>query len=385
MEIEPPTGSTNGTDSSSSPVDMGQTAAQLYRPNFGWLKNEECKVCGDRANGFHYGVMTCEGCKAFFRRNKSKPPTGVCGKDGKCQMTAKTRNCQPCRFQKCLEAGMSGNGAEKHVFRRHYPPPLPENTRNNIVRNILVAHHRVCEYTDKKLKKIVIWDYPWRPDANGDELANRLGAWQLYSKEIERDITSTGLFVQNLKDELSLEDRAKLLKKHSFQMHVIRITRALSRNGLLLPDGRLISLEFFKTLYGEKLAEEMIEFTSGLVNKFRFDDDDLAMFLTMVYYSPILEEVSIEYKIEDSEGLDKLGRDYRHMFYEWYEDQGKGQETFLSIAVCCEKLRHLDRLHSNEVLSFLHQNIEHLNPESVFGEVYLKSDDVEEDYSEASE
>ena len=27
-----------------------------------------CRVCGDRANGFNYNVVTCESCKAFFRR-----------------------------------------------------------------------------------------------------------------------------------------------------------------------------------------------------------------------------------------------------------------------------------------------------------------------------
>lgn len=25
-----------------------------------------CKVCGDKASGYHYGVTSCEGCKVIF-------------------------------------------------------------------------------------------------------------------------------------------------------------------------------------------------------------------------------------------------------------------------------------------------------------------------------
>ena len=29
-----------------------------------------CKVCGDKASGYHYGVTSCEGCKvSFFKKN----------------------------------------------------------------------------------------------------------------------------------------------------------------------------------------------------------------------------------------------------------------------------------------------------------------------------
>lgn len=25
-----------------------------------------CKVCGDKASGYHYGVTSCEGCKVIY-------------------------------------------------------------------------------------------------------------------------------------------------------------------------------------------------------------------------------------------------------------------------------------------------------------------------------
>ncbi|KAL2730942.1 nuclear hormone receptor E75-like isoform X3 [Vespula squamosa] len=32
-----------------------------------------CRVCGDKASGFHYGVHSCEGCKDYFRGTLSSP------------------------------------------------------------------------------------------------------------------------------------------------------------------------------------------------------------------------------------------------------------------------------------------------------------------------
>ena len=31
----------------------------------GKTKGPSCKVCGDEASGFHYGVDSCEGCKVW--------------------------------------------------------------------------------------------------------------------------------------------------------------------------------------------------------------------------------------------------------------------------------------------------------------------------------
>ncbi|XP_021697913.1 ecdysone-induced protein 78C isoform X2 [Aedes aegypti] len=67
-----------------------------------------CKVCGDKASGYHYGVTSCEGCKGFFRRSIQKQIEYRCLRDGKCLVIRLNRNrCQYCRFKKCLAVGMS--------------------------------------------------------------------------------------------------------------------------------------------------------------------------------------------------------------------------------------------------------------------------------------
>ena len=67
-----------------------------------------CKICGDRASGYHYGVASCEGCKGFFRRSIQKQMSYKCMKDGACVIILLNRNrCQHCRFKKCIMMGMS--------------------------------------------------------------------------------------------------------------------------------------------------------------------------------------------------------------------------------------------------------------------------------------
>ena len=33
---------------------------------------ERCKICEEKASGYHYGILSCEGCKGFFRRSVLK-------------------------------------------------------------------------------------------------------------------------------------------------------------------------------------------------------------------------------------------------------------------------------------------------------------------------
>lgn len=66
-----------------------------------------CMICEDKATGLHYGIITCEGCKGFFKRTVQNRRVYTCVADGNCEINKAQRNrCQYCRFKKCIEQGM---------------------------------------------------------------------------------------------------------------------------------------------------------------------------------------------------------------------------------------------------------------------------------------
>ena len=57
--------------------------------------------------GRHYGAISCEGCKGFFKRSIRKQLGYQCRGNKECEVTKHARNrCQYCRLQKCLAMGM---------------------------------------------------------------------------------------------------------------------------------------------------------------------------------------------------------------------------------------------------------------------------------------
>ncbi|XP_033360130.1 probable nuclear hormone receptor HR3 isoform X7 [Bombus vosnesenskii] len=97
------------TQQNQQPPDI--SSSQLASPPITGTAQIEiipCKVCGDKSSGVHYGVITCEGCKGFFRRSQSSVVNYQCPRNKNCVVDRVNRNrCQYCRLQKCLRLGMS--------------------------------------------------------------------------------------------------------------------------------------------------------------------------------------------------------------------------------------------------------------------------------------
>nr|XP_061812742.1 nuclear receptor subfamily 2 group C member 1-like [Nerophis lumbriciformis] len=74
---------------------------------------EYCVVCGDKASGRHYGAISCEGCKGFFKRSIRKNLLYTCRGSGECAINKIHRNrCQFCRLQRCIAVGMKQDSVQ---------------------------------------------------------------------------------------------------------------------------------------------------------------------------------------------------------------------------------------------------------------------------------
>ncbi|XP_051509764.1 nuclear receptor subfamily 2 group C member 2 isoform X1 [Myxocyprinus asiaticus] len=89
---------------------------------------EYCVVCGDKASGRHYGAVSCEGCKGFFKRSVRKSLTYSCRSNQDCVVNKHHRNrCQFCRLRKCLEMGMKMESVQSERKPIDLPREKPVN------------------------------------------------------------------------------------------------------------------------------------------------------------------------------------------------------------------------------------------------------------------
>ncbi|XP_005404575.1 PREDICTED: nuclear receptor subfamily 1 group I member 3-like isoform X2 [Chinchilla lanigera] len=136
--------------------EQGPVAAPLIPEGMDSREDEprSCVVCGDRATGYNFHALTCEGCKGFFRRTVNKSTGPTCPFTGSCEVSrAQRRRCPACRLQKCLDVGMRKDMVlspealalrrAKQALRRAQQPLMKvRKEQNELVQTLLEAHTR---------------------------------------------------------------------------------------------------------------------------------------------------------------------------------------------------------------------------------------------------
>ncbi|KAM9316745.1 estrogen receptor [Gastrophryne carolinensis] len=98
----------NGRERITGTIEKGAPAIESSK------ETRYCAVCSDYASGYHYGVWSCEGCKAFFKRSIQGHNDYMCPATNQCTIDKNRRkSCQACRLRKCYEVGMMKGGIRK--------------------------------------------------------------------------------------------------------------------------------------------------------------------------------------------------------------------------------------------------------------------------------
>ncbi|XP_031721375.1 peroxisome proliferator-activated receptor alpha-like [Anarrhichthys ocellatus] len=304
--------------------------------------NLECRVCSDKASGFHYGVHACEGCKGFFRRTiRLKLEYDKCERN--CKIQKKNRNkCQYCRFHKCLSVGMSHNAIRfgrmpqaeklklkaecKMVEEEEASPMLTDH--KTLVGQIHEAYMKNFNMNKAKARLIltgktskppfIIHDMETFQQAertlaaqvgNSDcpehessvragDVVLAAGCGELQQREAEArlfhccqstsvetvtELTEFAKAVPGFQD-LDLNDQVTLLKYGVYEALFTLLASCMNKDGLLVArGGGFITREFLKSRrrpFGD-MMEPKFQFATRF-NSLELDDSDLALFVAAI-------------------------------------------------------------------------------------------------------
>ncbi|XP_035238750.1 peroxisome proliferator-activated receptor delta b [Anguilla anguilla] len=306
--------------------------------------NVECRICGDKASGFHYGVHACEGCKGFFRRTiQMKLEYERCERS--CRILKKSRNkCQYCRFQKCLLQGMSHDairyGRMPEAEKRKLVAGLLAGEKGGqspgrsdlktLAKRVNSAYLKNLNMTKKKARSIltgktstctpfVIHDMDslrqaenglvWSQLIHGAPPNKEIGVHVFYrcqctTVETVRELTE---FAKNIPGfvDLYLNDQVTLLKYGVHEAIFAMLPSLMNKDGLLVANGRgFVTREFLRSLRRpfSEIMEPKFEFAVKF-NALELDDSDLALFVAAIILCgdrPGLMNVKQVEEIQDS-------------------------------------------------------------------------------------
>uniref|UniRef100_A0A7N8YH32 Peroxisome proliferator-activated receptor alpha a n=1 Tax=Mastacembelus armatus TaxID=205130 RepID=A0A7N8YH32_9TELE len=303
----------------------------------------ECRVCSDKASGFHYGVHACEGCKGFFRRTiRLKLEYDKCERN--CKIQKKNRNkCQYCRFHKCLSVGMSHSAIRfgrmpqaeklklkaeiKMVEKEVKSPMLADHKiligqiheaymknfnmnkakarliltgKTNKPQPFIIHDMETFQLAERTLAAHMVHsDYPepessLRPeevvqDERCGELQQREAEARLFhccqstSVETVTELTEFAKAVPGFQT-LDLNDQVTLLKYGVYEALFTLLASCMNKDGLLVARGRgFITREFLKSLRRpfSDMMEPKFQFATRF-NALELDDSDLAIFVAAI-------------------------------------------------------------------------------------------------------
>ncbi|XP_031631585.1 ecdysone-induced protein 78C isoform X2 [Contarinia nasturtii] len=310
--------SDNALDQSFAGTDINNTSKTFV----------SCKVCGDKASGYHYGVTSCEGCKGFFRRSIQKQIEYRCLRDGKCLVIRLNRNrCQYCRFRKCLAVGMSRDsvrygrvpkrsrelsGSDENADRdKRKPTPqmcsvasppdiaslapdpteLPGSTDLSTVYDVICRVSQAAEETLLVRKSSIQMQSDPVSDEECELTATVTDAlkrkkillWQHFASHITPGVQRVVEFAKRVPGfcDFPQDDQLILIKLGFFEIWLSHATKLATDGSLTFDDGSFLTRDQLEIIYDNEFAHAFQNFANGL-NEYGLSDAEIGLFSALV-------------------------------------------------------------------------------------------------------
>lgn len=327
--------------------------------------DKDCKICGDKASGYHYGVETCEGCKGFFRRYLSTQPTYNCKYSGCCIIRSNSRNrCQCCRLKKCLAVGMHRG---KVVQPKKSDPGVKNQEMATVADTIAKLYLDSNAYTEVKVANIVPLKQ-FEMEMFGDPVTIRRQAWEAFGPQMIDEVTQIVRFARNAPrlEAINPNDKSTLLKAFIVPLYIIRMLRAFTSQGLLLKDGLVIDSRGLRLLFGGSF-KEMSEVAS-LVQKIQCFDSDLAILSGIVLLQPLPPHIEEDNVFSSDVSLPFAY--YNAVLKNHLSTRGGGTEMLAMLMKVVTLLNHINNHADQHFVNFLRKNRAYMNFPELLVEVF---------------
>lgn len=377
-------------------VKVEDSTIQAADSNSAKLPFVPCKVCGDRASGYHYGVTSCEGCKGFFRRSIQKQIEYRCVRDGKCLVIRLNRNrCQYCRFKKCLAVGMSRDSVrfgrvpkrsksmDEHLVSSS-DSILEQSALESkqleiydVILSVSQAHLANCGLTDDKLKSLerkhaTLMTKIEIPNTlvqfTDEELeAQRLLMWQCYTVLVTPSIQSMVEFVKRIPGilDLSQDDQLILIKMSFFEMWLTSMARMFNHdeNVVTFEDGSIIHRDELAVVYTPEFLSAMFDVAAN-INALNLNDTEVGLLLAVILATPD------RHGLRDAKAVEALwDKLIEALKLQLKRNHTTEENLFGTALVKLSELRTLG-YHHNEQLKYFRSNWYRCKIPPLFSEIY---------------
>uniref|UniRef100_A0A8C4N277 Nuclear receptor subfamily 1, group D, member 2a n=1 Tax=Eptatretus burgeri TaxID=7764 RepID=A0A8C4N277_EPTBU len=362
-----------------------------------------CKVCGDTASGFHYGVHACEGCKGFFRRSiqqniKYKP----CLKNEDCPVVRANRNrCQHCRFKKCLSVGMSKDAVRFGRIPKREKLRLLEEVRSTMSAASsgqlgTISHAQPCNMDWNGTREVGLAqdEVSLVFNQSGGRPVNKIGTpaddgllgstsmqakrayrqhnpgaaavavvvglsrkeglrsdlWEEFSSYFTPAVKQVVAFARSIPGFLSLSqfDQVALLKAGTFEVLAVRFSSLFDPESrtVRFHNGRSYSLPELQNLGMGNLLHAMFEFTEKLAS-LQLSPDEMDLFSSVVLVS------ADRFSIKDTAAVERLQDSLIRALRDAIElRHSDGGMLLTKLLLRLPELRTLNNMHSERLLAF---------------------------------